>query len=230
MRLTGNHNDSARPAAGVPGRAETSSSEGGSPPPQAPTPVRDARTAAHRVRSHTDVGSRTQAPGRGARGGPRAAPLRMVESTARPLGPDHGPRGAKGTFHGMSDSGRVAKENHAARGFTIDPRVLELAEEAARNIEGGRAAMLTPEKRRKVMSLATKLGVRTFDASLVIAIAQDRARQGVRAENERAGDDVRLGLMGPAQRERDAGVLRLVMCGIAVALSVFGALVAWVLK
>lgn len=46
-------------------------------------------------------------------------------------------------------------------------------------LEGGRAAMLSPEKRKRLISDAGALGIRPFDANLVIAIVQDQARMGL---------------------------------------------------
>lgn len=54
------------------------------------------------------------------------------------------------------------------------------ARAAAMSLEHGRAAVLVPERRRKLMMLALHLGIRPFDASLIIALAQDRARRGER--------------------------------------------------
>ena len=56
-------------------------------------------------------------------------------------------------------------------------RVLSLR--AAESLEGGRAALLRPERRRRLVELATRLGLRPFDANLVIAIVQDGARRGL---------------------------------------------------
>jgi hypothetical protein len=41
-----------------------------------------------------------------------------------------------------------------------------------------RAGVLAPERRRNLVSLATRLGLRQFDANLVIAIVQDGCRTG----------------------------------------------------
>lgn len=46
-------------------------------------------------------------------------------------------------------------------------------------IEGERAAVLTPEKRERLLKLARLLGLRAFDAALIIAIVQDSARCGL---------------------------------------------------
>lgn len=37
---------------------------------------------------------------------------------------------------------------------------------------------MTPQRRERVLKTAKQLGVRVFDASLIIAIAQDHARRG----------------------------------------------------
>jgi hypothetical protein len=58
-----------------------------------------------------------------------------------------------------------------------DPRWV-LAVAAAAALEGGRGAVLVPERRRRLMRLSASLGVRAFDASLVLAIVQDAARRG----------------------------------------------------
>ena len=45
-------------------------------------------------------------------------------------------------------------------------------------IEGGRAAMIAPSKRRELIAAGVARGMREFDANLVIAIVQDAARRG----------------------------------------------------
>lgn len=55
-------------------------------------------------------------------------------------------------------------------------RVLAVAAFTA--LEGGRAAVLRPVRRQRLSRLAAQLGLRLFDASLIIAIAQDAARHG----------------------------------------------------
>ncbi|KAA0216232.1 MAG: hypothetical protein DYG94_05665 [Leptolyngbya sp. PLA3] len=54
-----------------------------------------------------------------------------------------------------------------------------LAVRVAAAIEGERAAVLTPEKRERLLKLARLLGLRDFDAALIIAIIQDSARCGL---------------------------------------------------
>lgn len=72
----------------------------------------------------------------------------------------------------------VARENRAAALLTpTDARWL-LAVQAAAQIQGGRAALLTPDRRHRLLRLSTRLGLRQFDANLVIAVVQDAARCG----------------------------------------------------
>jgi hypothetical protein len=70
---------------------------------------------------------------------------------------------------------------HAARGerprTASDPRWV-LAAAAMTAVEGGRAAIISPDRRRRLMTTAAALGLRKFDAALIIAIVQDAARRG----------------------------------------------------
>jgi hypothetical protein len=59
----------------------------------------------------------------------------------------------------------------------LDPRWV-LAVQVHRQMQGGRAAIVTPETRRRLMLIGRRLGLRPFDTSLVIAIIQDGARRG----------------------------------------------------
>ena len=71
----------------------------------------------------------------------------------------------------------VVNENIAASQLSIelnDPR-WTLATIAYGKMQNG---PLTPETREELIKKATRLGLRPFDASLIIAIAQDQARHG----------------------------------------------------
>lgn len=58
-------------------------------------------------------------------------------------------------------------------------------------MQAGRAAVLTPERRRALIAGSVGLGVKAFDANLVIAVVQSAVR---------AGEDplVRLRVTGPS--------------------------------
>ncbi len=76
----------------------------------------------------------------------------------------------------------IARENEqairAARTLAPEDARRILLRRASREIEGGRAAIIRPEVRRRLLQTAERLGVRPFDANLVIAVVQDRARRG----------------------------------------------------
>jgi hypothetical protein len=71
---------------------------------------------------------------------------------------------------------RLMQEN-AVSLSALDPRWV-LAVQAYRSVQGGRAAVITPEERKRLMVVGNRLGLRAFDTSLVIAIVQDGARAG----------------------------------------------------
>lgn len=71
----------------------------------------------------------------------------------------------------------VQQENISAAGIQIpslDPR-WQLASNAYSQLQEG---PLTPGQRSRLIDQAASMGLRTFDASLIIAIAQDHARTG----------------------------------------------------
>ncbi|UCD76249.1 MAG: hypothetical protein JSV91_04860 [Phycisphaerales bacterium] len=74
---------------------------------------------------------------------------------------------------------QVIRENRAAglnRSLDpTDPRWV-LAIRAYSQLQG---TTLTPERRQRVMRTARQLGIRPFDANLIVAIVQDHARSGL---------------------------------------------------
>lgn len=109
-----------------------------------------------------------------------------------------------------------------------------LAARVSQALEGGPAAILRPERRRKIVSLAHRLGLRPFDANLIIAIVQDGARRNATHDNP----DTRatLELVHPPSRaahpikahsprtRTNAGVA---IATAILALSLAAALIAW---
>lgn len=71
----------------------------------------------------------------------------------------------------------VREETMAAAHASLDPSEphWKLAMETYRSLTG---ATLPPEQRERLLRMARRLGVRTFDASVVMAMTQDRARRG----------------------------------------------------
>ncbi|MBX3390082.1 MAG: hypothetical protein KF691_11600 [Phycisphaeraceae bacterium] len=90
----------------------------------------------------------------------------------------------------------IAEANREASRIGLGPRFFDSLEETRRatpallsddarwvfavrvkrELQGGRAAIIAPESRNRLLGLANRLGLRNFDANLVIAIVQDDAR------------------------------------------------------
>ncbi|MFZ4575340.1 MAG: hypothetical protein ACOYN0_13140 [Phycisphaerales bacterium] len=82
----------------------------------------------------------------------------------------------------------VAQENHAAQraaqSLPDDDLRTVFAVDVARALQGGRAAILTPERRRALVDGAGSRGMKPFEANLVIAMVQHAAREGEGAAAE----------------------------------------------
>jgi hypothetical protein len=80
----------------------------------------------------------------------------------------------------------VIKENRLAANMggpgldPNDPRWI-LAMQTQARLQG---AMLTPERRDELLKSGKRLGLRPFEANLVIAIVQDKARTGLAADQQ----------------------------------------------
>ncbi len=97
---------------------------------------------------------------------------------------------------------RVELENRAAAALSTDDARWALAARTAAELEGGHAAILRPERRRALVAMGQHLGLRPFDANLVLAIVQDAARSGEAPLGPRARG--MLSLVRPAPRPSDA--------------------------
>jgi hypothetical protein len=99
-------------------------------------------------------------------------------------GAEDAPREQAVSAHGAAEAPprdarrRIARENASASMLAPDDARWMYAQEVATRLEGGRAAILRPADRRELVEIAGKLGVREFDANLVIALVQDAARRG----------------------------------------------------
>lgn len=121
----------------------------------------------------------------------------------------------------------VASENRAAAANTgldpTDPRWV-LAVRAYSQLQG---TALSFDRRRRLMRTANGLGVRSFDANMIIAIVQDHARRGSPLSN--AAGTVAL-LEPPAGRRRgDGAVMLRWIAAIASALTANAFLIWWLL-
>ena len=135
---------------------------------------------------------------------------------------------------------QVATENKKAAKFTASEAAVALARQAQQSLDGGAAAILTPDRRRALVAAAVKMGLRPFDANLIIAIVQDSARCAARPMESSQSDapayghdtggmfDDRLMLIPhprliERRREQFWASVRLVLA----ALSIAGIIAAW---
>jgi hypothetical protein len=147
-------------------------------------------------------------------------PLRLVNNGTFP---DGAPLPAR---HGAPRL-RVARENvGAATVSAIDPRWV-FAVQVARSIGGGRAAILAPERRQKLVAMAGGMGLRPFDANLIIAVVQDGVRSGDGALSPQVESRLAF-IRGAAEPERRGKTLAVVLLTAAIAVGIFCVLARWV--
>lgn len=96
---------------------------------------------------------------------------------------------------------QVGSENRRAASLANADARRIMAQRVAECLDGGRAGILVPERRRALIGTAERLGLRRFDANLIIAIVQDRFRRGLLGASGAAMDD-RLELISIEPRER----------------------------
>lgn len=113
----------------------------------------------------------------------------------------------------------AARENRLASELSPEDARIILAARVAEAIEGGKAAMLRPDRRRELVAAGVRMGLRPFDSNLVIAIVQDAAR----TDAADPAMDHRLALVRAASREKARLGLMLLAAGL------LGALAFWVL-
>lgn len=194
-------------------------------PAQPPSP-RSAH-ALKLVRSPDDTTSRpTLAAPAQPLAGRRAAGLHRVERASAPAA-DSLPSSLSDIAADQRRRESIARANAASAGLSpLDVRWM-LAQAVSANLEQGRVAALPPEKRARLLSHASALGLRPFDASLIIAVVQDQARQGKSLDQEA---NARLAMIPAANadtKHRDESARLLgIACGLAIAL--MGVMIAWV--
>jgi hypothetical protein len=165
-----------------------------SPAPGAAAGTRpDGRTAAGRATVRFDALAAMGAQ-RTARAGDRSgAASRNPASTSARTSAASATSSSATSAHATSAT-QIARENIAAAMFPAHDARWILATSTSSILQGGRAAFLPPDRRHQLMTLAKRLGLRDFDASLVIAIAQDNARAGIDPQGREAAS--RLALVG----------------------------------
>lgn len=123
-------------------------------------------------------------------------------------------------------AGQVREEMRGAAGLAATDARWVLAARTAAMLEGGRAAILSPERRRRLLVVAGRMGLRPFDASMVIAVVQDAARSGEGGGGALGvGTEERLGLIRPVAR--GGGVGWMIAAAVGVGAAMFVAMVRW---
>jgi hypothetical protein len=121
----------------------------------------------------------------------------------------------------------VEDENRAASSLPVGDATRLFAMQVSESLEGGKSAILTPSNRHRLLRLGQRLGVRDFDANLVIAIVQDGARRGESIQTDLTRDRLRLVSATGAKREH-ASMVRMIVVAGAIAIGAVIGLVAWI--
>lgn len=175
------------------------------------------------------------ATGHGTRGANRTGGLRLVRTE---LSPDIASRYSKPVRARLANE--VGAENKRAASLSDRDARRIMAQRVAENLEGGRAGILVPERRRALVATAQRLGIRPFDANLIIAVVQDRFRRGLLGASAASRDDRLELITAPAEpdaplahpalverrRERFWLTLRLLLASAAIA----GILTVWLVN
>jgi len=103
-----------------------------------------------------------------------------------------------------------------------------LAARTAAMLAGGRAAVLNPDHRHRLLRLGMHLGLRPFDANLVIATVQDEARLGSGPLGPRLAERLRVIRPADARRPPLAEMPR-VLWALGLGGAITLTLIAWTL-
>ncbi len=118
----------------------------------------------------------------------------------------------------------IARENREAAAMQRDDARLVFAQRVAAHLEGGKAAILRPEVRKRLLTESTSMGLRPFDANLIIAVAQDAAQRGVMTDTR----DVLGQLRYVGVADRGLSPLRVLFLAAFLASMVVAGLAAWI--
>ena len=120
----------------------------------------------------------------------------------------------------------VALENRLASEPPDTTPYEELARRTIDAIEGGRAAVLPPEVRRRLVAGAVRSGMRPFEAHLVLAAVQDAARHG----EVRPTGRVEAAAASRRSERLAHRVMLVVVLVVVLAAAIFVGLVAWIVS
>ncbi|HZW08299.1 MAG TPA: hypothetical protein VFF69_00210 [Phycisphaerales bacterium] len=159
--------------------------------------------------------------------------LRLAEDV------DHSPRAPSSASDARARTARVRQdrqvhrawevgaENRAAAAISSFDARWVMAARVSDALEGGRAAILRPEARSRLVSGAGRMGLRPFDANMVIAIVQDAARRGESPLDSDGAD--RLTLVGRPDESARRRPVRQFVVAIVLAVLWAGVLLRWLI-
>lgn len=122
------------------------------------------------------------------------------------------------------------RERNTGKPLEVTDARWVFAARVAESLEGHSAAILSPDKRERLLKLAEILGLRAFDANLIIAIVQDSVRCGLEPLSRSTTD--RLTMVAGVQRASTMtpGWSRVMVLAWGAAIGIMGAtvLINWV--
>lgn len=116
------------------------------------------------------------------------------------------------------------RENLEATSMSRDDVRLVFAQRVAAHIEGGRAAILRPDVRKRLLVEGSAMGLRIFDANMIIAVAQDASQRGVPTDSHDVLGQLRF--LGGVQQGESR--LKLMFVAGLLATLIVGWLAAWI--
>ena len=122
----------------------------------------------------------------------------------------------------------VLRAREAARDRTFVPTDArwQLATETQRALQG---AVLAFEDRRRLLAMANRLGIRAFDANLILALVQDRARRGEPLEAAAATIEMIPKPSERMSRRKGRDWTPIWITALMVAMAVDALLIAWMI-
>ncbi len=120
----------------------------------------------------------------------------------------------------------LARESAREPDFDPNDARWRLATETQQALQG---AVLAYEDRRALLALAHRLGIRAFDANLILAIVQDRARRGESLQSAAPTIAVLPRPTSAASSAMPSSVTLLWVAAIAIAMLVDSILIAWII-
>lgn len=120
----------------------------------------------------------------------------------------------------------VVRANRSASQLPPMDAAMILSRRVREGLDGGAAAVLTPERRRRLVDLAQRLGMTSFDASLLIAVVQDRARRGEPLDQPALV--ARLDMLHTRMHRRRFTAALIIVSSVGLAFAMLTLLIRWV--